>query len=240
MPEYSSRSEGSWTISTTVLGWGLLGLALVVVVFFLAGMYVGYNRGLQDGLARTERPAPPDRLAEGPSAPDPAGETVTGTPPRKQPDTSPRREGPREEVMITEGEFSGAREVTTGARAGPGSREDESASAREVPPVVTEGGPSEEEASSRESPHRDPGLDSEPFYTIQIASSQKRPNAERSRDRLRDRGHDASISEARVNGRRFYRVRVGDFPTRDAASRYAEAMVEAGDVDDYWISRVSP
>lgn len=239
MPEYSARSEGSWTISTTMLGWGLLGLALVVVVFFLAGMYVGYNRGLQDGFAQAERSAPPDRVAEGPSASDPAAETAGGTPPRQQPDTAPRRGGPGEEITITDREIDGARDVSTGSPSRAESRKDESASAREAPPAMPGGSPTDEEVSSRE-PTSPPQVGSEPFYTVQIASSQKRPNAERMRDRLRDRGHDATISEASVNGRRFYRVRVGNFPTRDAASRYAEAMVDEGDVDDYWISRVSP
>lgn len=239
MPEYSARREGTWTISTTMLGWGLLGLALVVVVFFLAGMYVGYNRGLQDGFAQAERSAPPDRVAGGSSAPDRAGGTAGETSPRRKPDTAPRRGGPEAEITITDREIDGAQGVSTGPASGAGSREDESASAREAPPAVTGGSPPDVETSSRE-PSQAPRVGSESFYTVQIASSQKRPNAERMRDRLRDRGHDATITEASVNGRRFYRVRVGHFPTRDAASRYAEAMVDAGDVDDYWISRVSP
>ncbi len=234
MPEYSSRDEGSWTVSTTMLGWGLLGLALVVVVFFLAGMYVGYNRGLQDGLARGDRPSPPEQFAEGRQASE-TGEEDIDTPVRERADTPSPSGGP---IVITDREVEGE-EATTDTRSTPTRTDGPTSSEREAAPVVTEG-PSPGDDEPEEEADGGPGVVSGPFYTIQIASSQKRSNANRVRDRLRDRGHDASISEAAVNDERFFRVRVGQFPTREAASRYADAMVDEGEVDDYWISRVSP
>ncbi|MGM0381854.1 MAG: SPOR domain-containing protein, partial [bacterium] len=76
------------------------------------------------------------------------------------------------------------------------------------------------------------------FYTIQAASSKKRENAERAREEYRGMGHSAAVREASINDQKWYRVRVGEFPTRRDARQYAEQMVEDGELNDYWISQV--
>jgi DedD protein len=58
-------------------------------------------------------------------------------------------------------------------------------------------------------------------FTLQLSAFQNRPEAERFASRLRDRGYAPFIVSAEVPGKgTWYRVRMGSFPSKDAASRY--------------------
>ncbi|KFA88613.1 SPOR domain-containing protein [Archangium violaceum] len=58
-------------------------------------------------------------------------------------------------------------------------------------------------------------------FTLQISAFQNRPEAERFATKLRDRGYAPYIVAAEVpNKGTWYRVRMGSFPSKDAASRY--------------------
>jgi DedD protein len=58
-------------------------------------------------------------------------------------------------------------------------------------------------------------------FTLQISAFQNRPEAERFAARLRDRGYAPYIVAAEVpNKGTWYRVRMGSFPSKEAASRY--------------------
>ena len=58
-------------------------------------------------------------------------------------------------------------------------------------------------------------------FTLQISASQSREEADRFVTRLRDRGYAPYIRRAEVPGRgTWYRVRMGSFPSKDAAQRY--------------------
>ncbi|WP_257458931.1 SPOR domain-containing protein [Archangium lipolyticum] len=58
-------------------------------------------------------------------------------------------------------------------------------------------------------------------FTLQISAFQNRPEAERFAAKLRDRGYAPYIVSAEVpNKGTWYRVRMGSFPSKDAASRY--------------------
>ncbi|HEX8536314.1 MAG TPA: SPOR domain-containing protein [Cystobacter sp.] len=58
-------------------------------------------------------------------------------------------------------------------------------------------------------------------FTLQISAFQNRPEAERFAAKLRDRGYAPFIVPAEVPGKgTWYRVRMGSFPSKDAASRY--------------------
>lgn len=58
-------------------------------------------------------------------------------------------------------------------------------------------------------------------FTLQISAFQNRPEAERFAAKLRDRGYAPYILTAEVpNKGTWYRVRMGSFPSKDAASRY--------------------
>jgi septal ring-binding cell division protein DamX len=70
-------------------------------------------------------------------------------------------------------------------------------------------------------------------FTLQISAFQNRPEAERFAARLRDRGYAPYVVAAEVpNKGTWYRVRMGSFPSKDAASRYLadfkrETQIEA-------------
>ncbi|EAU61896.1 adventurous gliding motility protein I [Stigmatella aurantiaca DW4/3-1] len=58
-------------------------------------------------------------------------------------------------------------------------------------------------------------------FTLQISAFQSREEADRFAARLRDRGYAPYILSAEVpNKGTWYRVRMGSFPSRDAATRY--------------------
>ncbi len=58
-------------------------------------------------------------------------------------------------------------------------------------------------------------------YTLQVISYRTPDEAELFARVLRDKGHDAFVMEAEVEGRgRFYRVRIGPFEQRGVAERY--------------------
>ncbi len=58
-------------------------------------------------------------------------------------------------------------------------------------------------------------------FTLQLSAFQNRPEAERFAAKLRDRGYAPFILSAEVPGKgTWYRVRMGSFASKDAASRY--------------------
>ncbi|MGO9828908.1 MAG: SPOR domain-containing protein [Myxococcaceae bacterium] len=60
-------------------------------------------------------------------------------------------------------------------------------------------------------------------FTLQLGASQNREDAERMVSRLREKGYAPYIVSAEVPGKgTYYRVRMGSFATREAASRYLE------------------
>ncbi|HET9599006.1 MAG TPA: SPOR domain-containing protein [Anaeromyxobacteraceae bacterium] len=64
-------------------------------------------------------------------------------------------------------------------------------------------------------------------YTIQVASSQRRADAERAARKLSSRG--ARVVAADVPGKgRWYRVQLGEYPSRDAAARQLASLSRAG------------
>ena len=60
-------------------------------------------------------------------------------------------------------------------------------------------------------------------FTLQLGASPNRDDAERQASRLREKGYAPYIVTAEVPGKgTWYRVRMGSFPTKDAASRYLQ------------------
>lgn len=58
-------------------------------------------------------------------------------------------------------------------------------------------------------------------FTLQVSATQARPEAERLMSRLKDKGYSPFMVQAQVPGRgRWYRVRLGNFATKDAATGY--------------------
>ena len=60
-------------------------------------------------------------------------------------------------------------------------------------------------------------------FTLQLGASPNREDAERQASRLREKGYAPYIVTAEVPGKGiWYRVRMGSFPTKDAATRYLQ------------------
>ncbi|MGZ6079872.1 MAG: SPOR domain-containing protein [Myxococcaceae bacterium] len=60
-------------------------------------------------------------------------------------------------------------------------------------------------------------------FTLQLGASPSRDDAERQASRLREKGYAPYIVSAEVPGKgTWYRVRMGSFPTKDAATRYLQ------------------
>lgn len=72
-------------------------------------------------------------------------------------------------------------------------------------------------------------------FTVQVASTSRRDEAERLVALLAGRDFAAYWTEASVGGKKVYRVRVGSFPTRDAAKALAEGLPSEFGLE-YWIA----
>lgn len=58
-------------------------------------------------------------------------------------------------------------------------------------------------------------------FTLQLSASQVREDADRFAAKVREKGYQVYVIQSEVPGRgRWYRVRLGKFPTREAAARY--------------------
>jgi DedD protein len=100
-------------------------------------------------------------------------------------------------------------------------RQDPSAKPADGGPVATRTAPAPGPAASA-AKASDAAAPVGPF-TLQLGASQNRDDAERMVSRLREKGYAPYIISAEVPGKgTFYRVRMGSFPTREAAVRYLE------------------
>jgi cell division septation protein DedD len=61
-------------------------------------------------------------------------------------------------------------------------------------------------------------------WTVQVNAFPEEKSAKTLVDRLRDKGYNAYLSESRVQGRVWYRVRVGRFESRDEAEKTQESL----------------
>jgi len=65
-------------------------------------------------------------------------------------------------------------------------------------------------------------------FAVQLGAFSSRAPAESLRRELDRDGVPATVSEASVGGETYYRVRVGDYPDRDAAREAARGLAERG------------
>jgi cell division septation protein DedD len=88
----------------------------------------------------------------------------------------------------------------------------ESVAARTAPAAARPAGPRVPDATSAGG-----------AFTLQLGASPNRDDAERQASRLREKGYAPYIVAAEVAGKgTWYRVRMGSFPTKDAATRYLQ------------------
>ena len=65
-------------------------------------------------------------------------------------------------------------------------------------------------------------------YTIQIASVKDPENAGKVRDRFLEKGYPAYCQKATVKGSTYHRIRIGPYPSREAAKKDYQSLEEAG------------
>ena len=61
-------------------------------------------------------------------------------------------------------------------------------------------------------------------WTVQVNAFPDERSAQRLADRLKQKGYDAYVTTATINGRDWYRVRVGHYPTRAQAKQFVEQI----------------
>jgi DedD protein len=61
-------------------------------------------------------------------------------------------------------------------------------------------------------------------WTVQVNAFPDERSAQRLADRLKQKGYDAYVTSASINGRDWYRVRVGHYPTRAQAKQFVEQI----------------
>lgn len=174
--------------------------------------------------------APPTRPESVNTADTPAsqrtGETSSPSRDRNRTETSQPDEAPRA-LSVTELDTA---ESSSSAE----SQRGEAASSRGSASSSSASGGTE----SRPSGDRNAIQAEGPVYTIQAVSFLKQSRAKREVRDLESQGYDASITEKVINGRTWYRVRVGSFSDRTEADDFAQKMMKNGDIEDYWISQV--
>ena len=69
-------------------------------------------------------------------------------------------------------------------------------------------------------------------FTVQVAALNTRAQADELRDKLRARGFDARV----VGAGQLFRVRIGRYPTRDAAAAVAADLKQRGISRDAWVA----
>jgi len=99
-----------------------------------------------------------------------------------------------------------------------------------VPPLA-EAAPREKTAPAAASPA------AEPRFTVQVGAFKARSQAEAVRTRLAEGGQDAYVSEGEAGGITQYRVRVGNFATREAAREAAVRLAAERQVGTYVTTR---
>lgn len=194
----------------------LLGCSFAVtsmIIFFL-GMLVG--RGIEE--RKIVKPAEPlmkipIRPTQGsPSVPAAPKEEITFYDTLTRPAPAPVRgdEEAREAKRAENNSKTEARQTKLPARQELASvakrAEDKPAAARKLQPA---------EADAKES--RKP-------WTVQVNAFPDEKSAKTWVDRLRDKGYNAYLSESRIQGRVWYRVRVGRFESREEAEKTQESL----------------
>ena len=74
---------------------------------------------------------------------------------------------------------------------------------------------------------------SEGTYTLQLASLERKSQAEKYTNSLLDRGYPAYFYEADIKGKTYYRVRCGRFKTRKEAQAFVTQLAEKENIKGY-------
>lgn len=222
MTAYNQSRDPTLKLTNSTIGWGIGILIALCLVFFVGGIYTGYYWGYDDGVqyARTTGKTPDSQTRSFSK-----WETGAGTEAQMGSDTAL-------EGAFTEEELAAARESETGPRDAASAPPANNGS---TPPLRPDAGqpPSSTGQESSYSSSSPSGS-----FTIQAVSTPYEERARNYAETLREKGHEVHIMQVMIDGKQYHRVRVGSFSTRESAKAYAEDMVDRGDIEDFWISKV--
>jgi cell division protein FtsN len=99
--------------------------------------------------------------------------------------------------------------------------------------------PTRQEATERQvsSTQRTQSARQQRGYTIQVISLKDYTEAIKNRDNLRRFGLDARIMEKELATGKWYRVRIGSYPTEREAYNAAKQFEEKGIISSFWVSQ---
>jgi len=96
-------------------------------------------------------------------------------------------------------------------------------------PPVSKNEPAETQAVKRE--------DSRPLWTVQASATTDKNEAKALLDGLKAKGYDAFIVEAEIKGHNWYRIRVGNLPSRREAEALGKVLQSKEGFRDAFIAR---
>jgi|GEM_PF-1330366 len=265
-PDPETASENKKVVKPVVLSprlmfWGGLGLAVLLIWVFALGILVGRGsifqskafKLLEDRLARNSdlRVSPVIELGEesvdGPvtaasekpeltfyesltqSYPRPEKVAVGPRKPKSE-EPAAKKPSPEKTLKPAPSETKATSSETSGPEVS-SSTADET-EAKDKPRVTTEAAAVNVENSA--APPRRPGEN----FTIQVAAADSLAAAERMAAALKARGLDAYYYQVALEGRQYFRVRVGRYETRDQA-KAALAELEAKGFKNMFISALT-
>jgi cell division septation protein DedD len=185
------------------------GFSVASVIVFFLGMLVG--QGMEE--RKIVKPAEPVmkipiRPTQGANSELTFYDTLT----RPAPAQGRSEEEPREVKKAEKNAKAESRENRLPAR------QEVASVAKRAEDKAAPGGskPRPAEADAKDDPRRP--------WTVQVNAFPDENSAKTLVDRLRDKGYNAYLSESRVQGRVWYRVRVGRFESRDEAEKTQESL----------------
>ncbi len=90
------------------------------------------------------------------------------------------------------------------------------------------------EAAPTEEPRKEYNQPTGEGFTVQVAAGTNYDYAHELADKFVDRGYDAYVTQATVNGEDFYRIRIGNYPTLTEAKSAGSELQDKYSVD-YWV-----
>lgn len=258
MAKYPRKGTSLLGMNRTTLVWVLVAGLVLSAGSFMLGMYYGYYQGYSARQAEQKQASqdPVGEVSDSVNGNEDRSEDefeavitdedLSGTSSQAQDDSKMRSDTPDQASRDTmEEQSTGSTDsIEVQANALSEGRPGTDPSDPTPPGDSSDEVPGEEDATSEpDTPDQEERNQivstSGPTYTIQVVSYVEESRALERRDELRNAGHTVSITTKMINGRERYRVRLGQFSSREDAQKKAESLKENGVIEDYWISQVT-
>ncbi len=250
------------------VGWIVIGALLLLIGSFVAGSYYGYSQGYRDGFSEAQsdekqtKDAPAqEEKGQGNSkesvdekfadviTDEDLNQTRNSGSAETDKEGSPEASGDQESFSAesTESKDRG-RQAESGSASLPaegggledGTLRESSESEKETDSRESPADESEDSSSEGRSESPSAMMDSaEPVFSIQILSVTDKEKAQGRVQELQSASYEATLATKNIEGKKWYRVRIGKFTNRQEAQSRADSLQEEEVIDDYWISRLS-